>query len=297
MTTELHHSCSYMTTELHHSCTVTWQLNCTTVVVTWQLNCTTVVLLHDNWTAPQLSTTWSWTALYLDCRAEIMVVVNLCWAGRHLVVVVNLCWAGRHLLVIVLQQVPGGSGLSPQVFNHSSSSSAFPATSLRFTTLADTLAHVTVFNKKSKHRGSLIPSSWMVHAGCVFVAGIHSSRAWLSGSFQSVWSNACVHRLDLGLYSHPKEFYGMESEPMLTPKEKSPLPETQRRVKPATLHHAGQRTKHTTDWAILAWLNHSIQPTTKRWQQHTADCYELCTTPILAKNIDRPGTRIRLLSN
>ena len=37
--------------------------------------------------------------------------------------------------------------------------------------------------------------------------------------------NACVDRLDLGLYSHPKEFGGMESEPMLTPREKSPLPE------------------------------------------------------------------------
>ena len=34
-----------------------------------------------------------------------------------------------------------------------------------------------------------------------------------------------MHRLDLGLYSHPKEFWGgMEFEPMLTPREKSPLP-------------------------------------------------------------------------
>ena len=34
-----------------------------------------------------------------------------------------------------------------------------------------------------------------------------------------------MHRLDLGLYSHPKEFWGgMEFEPMLTPSEKSPLP-------------------------------------------------------------------------
>ena len=48
----------------------------------------------------------------------------------------------------------------------------------------------------------------MVRAGCVFVAGIHPSRTWTSGSFESVRSNACVHRLDLGLYSHPKEFLG-----------------------------------------------------------------------------------------
>ena len=55
----------------------------------------------------------------------------------------------------------------------------------------------------------------MVHAGCVLVDGIHLSRTWMSGSFESLGWNACVHRLDLGLYSHPKEFVGMESEPML----------------------------------------------------------------------------------
>ena len=65
---------------------------------------------------------------------------------------------------------------------------------------------------------------WCV-LGVVFVAGIHPSRTWTSGSFESMWWNACVHRLDLGLYSHPKEFLGgMEFEPMLTPREKSPLP-------------------------------------------------------------------------
>ena len=50
----------------------------------------------------------------------------------------------------------------------------------------------------------------------VFVAGIHPSRTCMSGSLESVRWNACVHRLDLGLYSHP-------SEPMLTPREKSPI--------------------------------------------------------------------------
>ena len=59
--------------------------------------------------------------------------------------------------------------------------------------------------------------------------------------------NACVHRPDLGLYSHPKEFLGMESEPMLTPREKPPLPEAQRRVEPMMLHHTGQRAQLTTD--------------------------------------------------
>ena len=30
----------------------------------------------------------------------------------------------------------------------------------------------------------------------------------MSGSFESVRMNAYVHRLDLGLYCHPKEFWG-----------------------------------------------------------------------------------------
>ena len=48
----------------------------------------------------------------------------------------------------------------------------------------------------------------MVHAGWVFVAGIHPSRTCMSGSFESMQWNACVHRLDFSLYSHPKEFWG-----------------------------------------------------------------------------------------
>ena len=36
--------------------------------------------------------------------------------------------------------------------------------------------------------------------------------------------NACVHRLDLGLYLILTSFWGMESEPMLMPRETSPLP-------------------------------------------------------------------------
>ena len=39
---------------------------------------------------------------------------------------------------------------------------------------------------------------------------------------------------------------------MLTPREKSPLPEVQKRIKPTTLHHTGQQAQHTTHWAILA---------------------------------------------
>ena len=51
---------------------------------------------------------------------------------------------------------------------HTSSSSAFPAISLRFTIWGEIFASVTDFFK-SNHWGSHIPSSWMVHAGCFFV--------------------------------------------------------------------------------------------------------------------------------
>ena len=73
----------------------------------------------------------------------------------------------------------------------------------------------------------------------------------MSKSFESVPWNARAPRLDLGLYSHPNSFWGMESELKLTPREKFPLPETQRRLKAATLHHARQPGQHTTNWAIL----------------------------------------------
>ena len=85
----------------------------------------------------------------------------------------------------------------------SSSSSVFPAISLGLTFFGEIFTYVTVF------RGSHIPSSWNLHGGgCVFVTGIHPSRTWMSGSFESIQWNVCVHRLDLGLYSHPKEFLG-----------------------------------------------------------------------------------------
>ena len=62
----------------------------------------------------------------------------------------------------------------------------------------------------------------MVHAGHVFVAGIHPSRTWMSGSFWSVQWNACVHRLDLGLYSHPKTFWGNGARTHVCSKGKIP---------------------------------------------------------------------------
>ena len=61
----------------------------------------------------------------------------------------------------------------------------------------------------------------MVHARCVFVTSIHPSRTWTSGSFESVRWNACVHRLDLSLSSHPKEFLENEVRTHVNSKGKS----------------------------------------------------------------------------
>ena len=82
----------------------------------------------------------------------------------------------------------------------------------------------------------------MVRAGCVFVAGIHPSRTWTSGSFESVRWNACMHRLDLGLYSHPKEFWGNGVWTHVNSKGKIPSTGNcpQRRIEPATLWQRAQ---------------------------------------------------------
>ena len=69
----------------------------------------------------------------------------------------------------------------------------------------------------------------------------------MSGSFQSVRQNACVHRLDLGLYSQPKDVLGNGVRTHVNPKGTSPVQEAQRRFEPTTLHHAWQRAQHTTD--------------------------------------------------
>ena len=90
----------------------------------------------------------------------------------------------------------------------------------------------------------------MVRTGCVFVAGIHPSRTWMSGSFESVRWNACVHRLDLGFYPHPKEFLGNGVRNRVNSTGKIHTSGAQRRAGPATLHHTEQRAQHTTDWAI-----------------------------------------------
>ena len=84
----------------------------------------------------------------------------------------------------------------------------------------------------------------MVRAGCVFVAGIHPSRTWTSGS---VWVRAmncmCAQTRPRFILSSEGVLGGMEFEPMLTPREKSPLPENVPRGV-SNPRHCGSEPKH-----------------------------------------------------
>ena len=77
-----------------------------------------------------------------------------------------------------------------------------------------------------------------------FVAGVHPSRTWMSGSFESVWWNACVHRLDLGLYSHPEEFWGNGFRTHVNSKGK--IPSTGSSMEDRTQNTASCRTASPT---------------------------------------------------
>ena len=136
-----------------------------------------------------------------------------------------------------------------------------PVMSLGFTILGEIFVYVTVFFFSS----TIEVVTFRLHGLCmlhVFVAGIHLSRTWMSGSFEFTWWNACEHRLDLGLYSHLKELEGMESEPMLTPVQgkislywkNSP----QRRIEPTMLHQARQWSQHITN-ELFQPLPHSAK--------------------------------------
>ena len=163
----------------------------------------------------------------------------------------------------------------------SSSSCAFPARSLGFVIFWWDVYVCDCFAFKSNHWGSHIPSLWMVRDGCVSAAGIDPPRTRMLGSFESVQWNACVHRQDLSLYLHPKEFGGMESEPMLTPREKFPLPENspERRMEPRTLHQAGQGAHHSTNKLVWPyWLIGFILQDQKHFSKFTTWFYLIKTT-------------------
>ena len=129
----------------------------------------------------------------------------------------------------------------------------FPAISLGCTILCEIFVHVTIFHPTIEVV-TLHLCGWCMLG--VFVASIHLSGPWMSGSFDSVRWNACVHRLDLGLYSHEKEFWGGNGvRTHVNSKVKNPVYQKnspQRRIEPTTLHQAEQRAQHTTNWAIPA---------------------------------------------
>ena len=75
---------------------------------------------------------------------------------------------------------------------------------------------------------------------------------YASGSFEFVPRNAYVHRLDLGLCSHPKEFLRNGIRTNATPKGKISSTGDLKEDRPTTVHHAEQRTQHITDGAIPA---------------------------------------------
>ena len=81
-----------------------------------------------------------------------------------------------------------------------------PPRSLGFTILGEIFAYVTVFLILPIEIVTFRLSGWCMLV--VFFSGIRPSRTWASGSFESMRWNACAHRLDLGLYSHLKEFGG-----------------------------------------------------------------------------------------
>ena len=85
----------------------------------------------------------------------------------------------------------------------SSSSSAFPAISLGFTIFGWDFCVCDRFNPTTEVAG------FRLHGWCTlllaFTCLVHECQDLLS---LSVWWNACVQKLDLGLYSYPKEFWG-----------------------------------------------------------------------------------------
>ena len=111
-----------------------------------------------------------------DCATECKL--HHCWKiGEMLFVLLNPCQ--RWVLGFVFYR------------NVCSSSSAFPAISLRFTLLGEIFAYVTVFDPTIEVVTFGLRGWCML--GVFFVARIHPSRAWMSGSFESIWWNVCMY--------------------------------------------------------------------------------------------------------
>ena len=119
-----------------------------------------------------------------------------------------------------------------------------PAKSLGFTISGEIFKYVIQSNK----RGSHIPSSWIVHVGCAFVGGTRPPRTWMSGCFESVRRNACVHRLDHGLHSHSKKVLGNGVKTNV--KSKGEIPSTEGSQEGRTRDAATCRTASPTHYRL-----------------------------------------------
>ena len=117
------------------------------------------------------------------------------------------------------------------------------------------------FKKKCHHRvPSHILSLWMVHAECVFVAGIHPSWTWMSGSFDSSpydGMHHCICALTwlwFILLSERVFREWSQNTYILTLKSREKIPSTGISDEGWTCSTALRRTEahHTTDWAIPA---------------------------------------------
>ena len=92
----------------------------------------------------------------------------------------------------------------------------------------------------------------MVHVRCVLVTGIHPSGRWISGFFESVRWNTNVLRLDHCFITLTRQnFGGMELDPMLTPRENSPLPEgsEEDRIRDAASHKIASQTHYLLSYS------------------------------------------------
>ena len=70
----------------------------------------------------------------------------------------------------------------------------------------------------------------------------------MSGSFETVRWNACVHRIYLGLYSHPKAFGGNGVRTYVNSKWKIPLPGEKKLEEARTNDSASSKTASPTHY-------------------------------------------------
>ena len=151
----------------------------------------------------------------------------------------------RHSEEIVKKKKKKKKKISNCAFQCDYYSSAFTVRSLGFTIVGEIFVTVFffVFFIQSLCSVYVDGPRWVCFLLPAFTHLGHECQDLLS----SCDENSCAHRLDLGLYSHPKEFWWNGIRTHINSKGKIP---STGRLEPATLHLAGQRIHLTTDWAI-----------------------------------------------